>query len=189
MKKGRPSASNRLARECMVTALMQLLENRPLSTITVSELTAKAGVSRMTFYRNYSSKEDIFARHLQDILEEYRAESVYLHIGERAYSFPHMLHCFQYFNAHRDFLNCLFQSGLSGLFLSALEDYVLSRWQTDPDDPAQYYALRAFSGALFSVYIAWSNRGAKETPEEMAAMLNRYWTRPDDHLSKSDRQP
>ena len=180
MKKGHPSASNRLARECMVTALMKLLEDRPLSNITISELTAKAGVSRMTFYRNYNSKEDVFARHLQDILEEYRAESVDIHINGQCYSFPHMMHCFQYFNVHRKFLNCLFQSGLSGLFLTALEDYVLSRWQTDPNDPAEYYALRAFSGALFSVYIAWSNRGAKETPEEMAQMLNRYWARPED---------
>ena len=31
MKKTRQSASNRLARECMVTALMQLLESQPLS--------------------------------------------------------------------------------------------------------------------------------------------------------------
>lgn len=179
MEKTRSCASNRLARECMVTALMQLLNSRPLSAITVSELTAKAGVSRMTYYRNYSSKEDIFATHLRDVLEEYRAESVQMDPLERHYGVSHMMHCFQYFKKHREFLNCLFQSGLSGLFLTALEEYVLSRWQTDPDDPAEYYALRAFSGALFSTYIAWSNRGARETPEEMVAMLSRYWKRPD----------
>ena len=179
MKKTRQSASNRLARECMVTALMQLLESQPLSTITISELTAKAGVSRMTFYRNYSSKEDIFARHLKDILEEYREESFELRDGEHNYSLPHMMHCFRYFNTYKDFLNCL--------FLSALEDYVLSRWQTDPSDSSEYYALHAFSGALFSVYIAWSNRGAKETPEEMAGMLSRYWERQEASLPQSDQ--
>ena len=187
MKKTRQSASNRLARECMVTALMQLLESQPLSTITISELTAKAGVSRMTFYRNYSSKEDVFARHLKDILEEYRKESFELRDGEHNYSLPHMMHCFHYFNTYKDFLNCLFRSGLSGLFLSALEDYVLSRWQTDPSDSSEYYALHAFSGALFSVYIAWSNRGAKETPEEMAGMLSRYWERQEASLPQSDQ--
>ena len=117
MKKSHTCASNRLARECMVTALMQLLKTRPLSAITISELTAKAGVSRMTYYRNYSSKEDIFAAHLRDILEEYREESVQLSQGEHHYDFPHMMHCFQYFKEHREFINCLFQSGLSGLFL------------------------------------------------------------------------
>lgn len=178
MKKEQGSASNRLARECMLTALIQLLEKRPLSAITVSELTEKAGVSRMTYYRNYSSKEDIFARHLQDILEEYHEESLQLMQGERHYDFAHMMHCFRYFNDHRRFLDCLFESGLSGMFLSALEDYVLSRWRTDPDDPAEFYALRAFSGALFSVYIAWSKRGAQESPEEMAEMLSRYWASP-----------
>lgn len=188
MHNGRPSSSNRLARECMVTALMQLLENRPLSAITVSELTERAGVSRMTFYRNYSSKEDVFVQHLKDLLEQYRAESVAMHQENRPYSLPHMLHCFEYFNAHRKFLDCLFRSGLSGLFLSALEDYVLSRWNVDPDNPAQYYALHAFSGALFSVYIAWSNRGARETPEEMVEMLEHYWTPMDSPLPKNRQQ-
>lgn len=182
MKRTHTPTSNRLARECMVTALMQLLKTRPLSAITISELTAKAGVSRMTYYRNYSSKEDIFATHLRDVLEEYRAESFQLGQEERHYGFSHMMHCFQYFEAHQEFLNCLFQSGLSGLFLSALEEYVLSRWQTDPDDPAEYYALHAFSGALFSLYIAWSNRGSRETPEEMAEMLSRYWRTPEERV-------
>ena len=52
--------SNLLARKCIATALSQLLKEKSFSSITVSELTKKAGVSSMTYYRNYSSKEDIF---------------------------------------------------------------------------------------------------------------------------------
>ena len=57
----------------MVSALMQLLEDKPLSAISVTELTEKAGVSRMTYYRNYQSKEEIFQDYLDDIVDSYRA--------------------------------------------------------------------------------------------------------------------
>ena len=46
MKKRNPS--NFLARECIATALIQLASQKPFSAITVSELTQRAGVSRMT---------------------------------------------------------------------------------------------------------------------------------------------
>ena len=72
MKRQRKNQANQLARECMVTALMQLLKEKPLSAVSVSELTEKAGVSRMTYYRNYQSKEEIFTVYLDDILDDYR---------------------------------------------------------------------------------------------------------------------
>ena len=66
--------ANILAKECIVTALMQLLEEKPFSAITISELTERAGVSRMTYYRNYQAKEDIFEIYLDDVLEHYRED-------------------------------------------------------------------------------------------------------------------
>ena len=39
----------------MVQALIQLLKTKSLSNITITELTERAGVSRMTYYRNYHS--------------------------------------------------------------------------------------------------------------------------------------
>ena len=44
--------SKQFSRDCMVQALIQLLQTKSLSNITISELTERAGVSRMTYYRN-----------------------------------------------------------------------------------------------------------------------------------------
>ncbi|MCI1986608.1 MAG: TetR/AcrR family transcriptional regulator [Lactobacillus sp.] len=43
----------------LTTALLQLLEKQPLNEIKVTTLVTRAGVSRMAFYRNYQSLEDI----------------------------------------------------------------------------------------------------------------------------------
>lgn len=67
MEKNRVSQANIIAKECIVSALLKLIYEKPLSTITISELTKKAGVSRMTFYRNYDSKEEVFIGHLDEI--------------------------------------------------------------------------------------------------------------------------
>ena len=72
--KSKKNQANVLAKECMVSALMQLLEDKPLSAISVTELTEKAGVSRMTYYRNYQSKEEIFQDYLDDIVDSYRSD-------------------------------------------------------------------------------------------------------------------
>ena len=68
------STSNQLARECIVTALIHLSKQKPFSSITISELTEKAGVSRMTYYRNYNSKEEVFQSYIDEIFDLYKKE-------------------------------------------------------------------------------------------------------------------
>ena len=61
--------SNFFSRDCMVQALIQLLKTKSLSNITITERTERAGVSRMTYYRNYHSLDDIFSSYLKDLVE------------------------------------------------------------------------------------------------------------------------
>ena len=48
--------SNLLTREAIETALLQLLEKKDLTKISISELVKRAGVSRAAFYRNMVPK-------------------------------------------------------------------------------------------------------------------------------------
>ena len=57
--------SNRITKESLEISLLQLLEKKELTKITISELVERAGVSRAAFYRNYDSKEEI----LQEIFQ------------------------------------------------------------------------------------------------------------------------
>ncbi len=58
--------SNRLTKECLQTALILLLKEKPLEKITITELVNRSGVSRSGFYRNYNTKEQL----LDDICKE-----------------------------------------------------------------------------------------------------------------------
>ena len=60
----------------VVNSLLTLLDEKPMDDITISELTQMAGISRMTFYRNYSCKEDILSEHFKDVLKQIQPEEM-----------------------------------------------------------------------------------------------------------------
>ena len=60
--------ANRLTKECLINALKELLKNKEIDRITVSELTRKAGVSRTAFYSNYDSIQDVLRDGVNEFL-------------------------------------------------------------------------------------------------------------------------
>ena len=58
--------ANALTKECIVTALLRLMKVKSYSSISITDITNLAGVSRMAYYRNYKSKDDILINHLVD---------------------------------------------------------------------------------------------------------------------------
>ena len=57
-----------LTKKYIFEALYELLSRRNINEINVSEICEKAGVSRMSFYRNFKSKEDLVNKSLEKIL-------------------------------------------------------------------------------------------------------------------------
>lgn len=158
--------ANRLARECIVTALIQLSRQKEFSAITISELTERAGVSRMTYYRNYQSKEEVFRTYMDEIVETYCTDAYHSKTPENYGEYQNILHCFRYFEKYTDFISCLIHIDMGYLLLEALSSHLLTTYYSGPDGSARlYYSLLAYAGALFNVYIAWLDGGAKESVE------------------------
>jgi len=55
----------------LLETLLKLLENKEYSEITITELTEKADIARQTFYRNYSSMDDILLSRMDEIVDAY----------------------------------------------------------------------------------------------------------------------
>ncbi len=68
--KGGVKRDKRLLRtkKAIITALMELLTEKELSDITVTELTDRAGINRKTFYLHYDRIEDIITDFGEDLL-------------------------------------------------------------------------------------------------------------------------
>ncbi len=57
------------SKQWIAEALFQLMETTPFSEITNKQITGKAGLSHITIYRNFDSKEEIVEYYLLECLE------------------------------------------------------------------------------------------------------------------------
>ncbi|WP_311407657.1 TetR/AcrR family transcriptional regulator [Liquorilactobacillus uvarum] len=61
----------RRTHEWTFKALMFLLREKDFDKITIKEITAKAGIARQTFYRNYTDKNDIVQKYIDIIFIDF----------------------------------------------------------------------------------------------------------------------
>lgn len=173
MDQKKKSASGRFARECIVDALLVLTKEKPLSAITVSELCDHAGVSRMTFYRNYASKEEVFSSRLLELLEEYGKEETEDQRSGNYFDKNHMIHCFQYWFRYRDFFDSLIHCGFGNIFIEYLMRFILKKWSYETEQERLH--LISFTGSIISLYIAWADGGYRESIEDLASVLDELY--------------
>ncbi len=171
MKKVRQNRPTQYVRDSLAQALIRLLQQKSLSSITVTELTREAGVSRMTYYRSYGSMDEILRDYLADIVRSYRADVAGWPEKGNYSDYRNMLHCYEYFYRHADFIRCLLKCGMGDSLLKALTDYILDTYYQKEKGIAYYYTLQAFAGSLYNIYLAWIQNDARESANEMASII------------------
>lgn len=173
--KNRISQTNLQVRQDMCEALLRLMRDQPFSSIAVSDITTRAGVSRMSFYRNYNEIEDILIEHLAEVVEEYRAEEeADFGDGQKKsfYDKKYMLHCFQFFYSHQEFIDALITAGMGDLFLAKITEYLIQKWiDTEKGSREENLKISAFAGAIYNMYREWSKEDFQELPENVAEIL------------------
>lgn len=173
MAKKRISYTNILSKECIVSAILQLTKDKPLSSISISELCNKAGVSRMTFYRNYDSIEDIFVKQLNEIFEEYKSDDIAQNTEGLYSDETHLIHYFNYIYTHRDFLNGLVHCGFDMFFLSMLTQYIIEIWSFKSNE----YTLISFAGSLYNMFRIWSKNNYSDNKDDMISTITELYNK------------
>lgn len=163
---------NLFVKECIFTALMQLMENRRFSDITITEITARAGVSRMAYYRNYRKKEEIILFYLDKLFEEYLREISI----QQTDVFQSACLYFSYFRKHDTFLYNLIRSDLTYLILARYDTYLQTIFQNfyccqDFESDTRKYIVEFVSGGLFKILVGWAKDGMLKSDESMARII------------------
>ena len=154
---------NKLVVESLQGALLQLIGKKPYDSITITELCRKAGVSRMAFYGNFQSKDDIFNRIVVDLHHE--MISVVGSPFRRAFTDSWYGEMFRFVAGKSDILKPIFAAGYSDKYLRLVNSMV--RRIPNLADEDKYLAL-LWSGGIINATVHWITGGCKETPEQMA---------------------
>lgn len=174
--RGSNEEQRRITRESLLTALVDIWERKPFDKITVTELTQRAGVSRMAFYRNYDSKDDIVVEHVRRLYSDYVARLE--HEGRVLYV-DYAIRFFAYIADNERFMRKALSAGFDWALLESIEDYVggeRSLLVVDVDMARLKEAnLRRFaSGGYLSLLKKWLDDGMVETPQQMGELTTSY---------------
>lgn len=161
--------SNAFVRECIEEALVQLMAEKPFASITVSDIAARAGVSRNAYYRNYGSKEDILAGYL---------ESLRLDISRPMLEYDPVEQTREVWDAllaavadHARRYRLLLDAGFGELIRQGMCEGMGAGAPADAS-PGQLRALRLsnawWAGAICSVLEEWIRSGMEASAEEVA---------------------
>ena len=72
MDRNPKDSRQRYTKKCLYESFIELLDEKPVSDITVVELCERAGVSRKTFYKYYSDQFALLMGMQDDLFEDYR---------------------------------------------------------------------------------------------------------------------
>ena len=156
--------SNLLTREALETALLQLLEKKDLTKISISELVKRAGVSRAAFYRNYDSKEEIlesvFKRTVHNIMEQLH------HYDLKTDLYMVWVHLFREARKEARVIQLALDYHLEKIFVQAMQEF-LEKYHGKSKGVSSY--LHSFwSSAIVSVLLKWIKDGMKVPAEKIA---------------------
>ncbi len=154
---------NKVVCESLQQALIILMNKKDFNDISITELCRKAGVSRMAFYNNYNSKDDLLKK-----LISYHSYLLINLIGSpfrERIDISWYVNMFEYAKENHYNLKTIFDAGFKYEYLSTITDIVLH----DKDIPSDKKYLRVmWAGGIINTIIYWLESGMKESIDEIA---------------------
>lgn len=165
---GRKPTSHELVKECIFTALMDLMEKEDYKKITITDIAKRAGVSRMSYYRVYQSKDDIIKTHLIEVFEDMHKQV----IQQKLTTDEEFFTCFFTVAKANALLlrNCI-KANVLEFFLGEIKNqtylFFRSYFQPKTDSKMLRYRIGFFAGGFQQIAREWIETGMQESIETM----------------------
>ena len=154
-------------KECLADALIKLLKTKPIEKISIPEISKVAQVGRTTYFRNFTSKQEVITFKLIKLWERWAEEH---NVMERKNFAPENgLTFFAYNYSIKNLLLLLYERGLQGAIYNAFYEIMMPQYG---ENAFECYKGRFFSYGLFGLLDEWIKRGFCETPQDMAEIIN-----------------
>lgn len=162
----------RLSKQLLRNALTTLLKEKSIHKISVREICDTAEINRTTFYKYYGSQYDL----LEDI-ESILIDELTQKISEKGEK--RMLHILKMIDKNSETYSLFLNNNTSPSFLQrvfdipAIYDQINKITEDDADNDYNDYLYEFLTWGGYSVVKKWINKENRESPEKMAAYINR----------------
>ena len=175
----KPDLRIRRTRGRLANALVALMQEKPIDTITVQEVLDRATVGRSTFYLHFRDKDDLFLCVLEDGLEMW--STTISRKQEKSHRVASVAEFFAHVASARKLYSALVDSGRIHAFFELAQGYFARGIARRLKDMALKNVVQseldarshALAGNLLSLLKWWIDRGAKESPKAMDELFHR----------------
>lgn len=156
----------------LTNALFDLMKEKPYEKISIREISEKAGLTRQTFYHNFSSKEMLLMYKSDQLFSEFYA---YIYKNNINNIEDLSVLFFRYWQNHKEFLNVIIDNNMEHILTHRYPDYLktinILNVEESLNETQQEYVYAFFSGALIYLLCKWVKKGMKCGPREMAGII------------------
>ena len=163
-------------KECLV----ELLKQKPITSITVKELCEAADVNRSTFYSHYDNHFDLLEKIGEDVIFDMERTLAEFNFGTERESLQMTERALQYIAEKYDVCEVLLSSHGDMNFKKRVMDLllpvILEKFNVElhlKGKLSEYIPLLVISGSI-AVIERWLENGRQETPEQIAALIHQF---------------
>ena len=163
--------------------LLQVMLKRQYEEISVSDLCTEIGVPRKAFYRYFSGKDGALFSMIDRALMDFEIHSTSSEMFEPETPRDYMEQVFIYWTEHRDLLDALKKSNLSGLLIQRALDFsrnidTIPRFMLITDRRLREYGTMFMVCGLMTMIVRWHDDGFSKSTSEMAELTMQLLTQP-----------
>ena len=166
-----------LTQKAIEATFLSLLEEKPLSRITVRELSAACGINRKTFYNNYRGVYELVDELENEVIRTFDTAMQEIDFVENPYAV--FIKLTEIINSDMDFYGALLRSsrnaGLTHKIRLTLQQKAQERFESRIELPPERISVMmdyAVSG-MVAVYQSWFNSERRQSIEEISDIASR----------------
>lgn len=170
------------SRQKMAEALLALMEQYQYREITVTQITQEAGLSRKTFYRLFSDKDEVLDLFFEGLFRVY-SDRVRAAKPEHYWDVVRLF--FDFWEERKDLLSLLRKNGLLPRVLDrsyryAMEvfTFVRSPEAAEALSPALPYLLSYSVGGMHGMLLKWAQEGMAVPSDQLVGALKTAFQSP-----------
>ncbi len=168
---------SKLAKQALLQAFGELLEEKPFNKITITDITARCGLNRMTFYYHFDNIYELMIWGLEMQMHEASKDCVNYENWKIGY-----LRIFHFALDRQKYIKKIFQTIkqehlehylnkiAERMVISVIDDKIGDK-VIDEDD--RIFTAQICSHVLIGTLVSWVSRGMKEDPEIMVKRTGR----------------
>ena len=176
-KSGNNNRSVRNTKKKLLTGLLSLMREKPISSITVRELTELVDVNRGTFYFHYADIYDLIRQVEEDFLLEFNEiiDNMMSNIPIKSYPPKILVNIFSFCAENRDLCEVLLGPNGDAAFVDQIKNIVDEKCSATWKSIGAHMSLEEYEyfntfiiNGFIGILEKWLKTGCKQTPEQMA---------------------